>query len=125
MLRDNYKKAFSQINPSEETIERIFEMTEKKHIQKIHKGLIIAVAVIATLLCGSLTANAATNGALFDGIVLMINGEEVNWKEHIVSYNSYVEEDGTEVEEYEFEVEDDDISGSVYFEVTPDENVQN
>lgn len=113
MLRDNYKKAFSQINPSEETIERIFEMTEKKHIKKVYKGLIIAVAVIATLLCGSLTANAATDGALFEGISLIVSGEKVNLKDYIVNYDSYVDEDGANVEKYEFDIEGESFAYEV------------
>ena len=100
MLRDNYKKAFSQINPSEETIERIFEMTEKKHIKRIHKGLIIAIAVIATLLCGAFTANAATDGALFEGISLIINGEKVDLGDYIVNHKFYVDENGNKIDEY-------------------------
>lgn len=117
MLRDNYKKAFSQINPSEETIERIFEMTEKKRIKRIHKGLIIAIALIAVLLCGSLTANAATDGALFEGIGLIIRGEDVDWKDYITNYKSYVDDEGATVEEYEFDLDGDGKSDSVKLEV--------
>ena len=100
MLRDNYKKAFSQINPSEETIEKIFEMTEKKRSKKIRKGLIIAVALVATLLCGAFTANAATDGALFEGIGLIINGQEVDLGDYIINHKFYVDENGNKVDEY-------------------------
>lgn len=106
MLRDNYKKAFSQINPSEETIERIFEMTEKKRLKRMPKGLIIAIALVATLLFGALTANAATNGALFDGISLIMNSEEVNLKDYIIYYNpSSVDEEGNKVEVYKVDLD--------------------
>lgn len=122
MLRDNYKKAFSQINPSEETIEKVFEMTEKKHFNRIRKGLIIAIALIAILLCGSLTANAATDGALFEGITLIMNGEKVDLKDYIVNHNSYVDEDGAKVEEYEFHIDEDENGGSLIFEVKGDQD---
>ncbi|MCH5316723.1 MAG: hypothetical protein J1E05_01985 [Eubacterium sp.] len=122
MLRDNYKKAFSQINPSEKTIERIFEMTEKKHIKRIHKGLIIAIALIAVLLCGSLTANAATDGALFEGIGHIINGEDLDLKDFIANYNSYVDKDGAKVEEYEFDMDGDGKGDSILFELKTYEN---
>ena len=122
MLRDNYKKAFSQINPSEETIERIFEMTEKKRFKRIHKGLIIAVALIAVLLCGSLTANAATDGALFEGISLIMNGEEINLKDYVFNYDSYVDEDGAEVEEYQFDLDGDGNGDSIRFELRSHED---
>lgn len=122
MLRDNYKKAFSQINPSEETIERIFEMTEKKRYKRVRKGFIIATALVAALLCGSLTANAATDGALFEGITLIMNGEKVDLKDYIVNHNSYVNEDGTKVEEYEFHIDEDENGGSLIFEVKGDQD---
>lgn len=120
MLRDNYKKAFSQINPSEETIERIFEMTEKKRFKRVYKGFIIAIALVAALLCGSLTANAATDGALFEGITLIMNGEKVDLKDYIVNHSSYVNEDGAKVEKYEFDIKEDDNGGSLIFEVEGD-----
>ena len=116
MLRDNYKKAFSQINPSEETIERIFEMTEKKRSKKIRKGLIIAIAIIVTLLCGVLTANAASNGALFDGISneigFKINGEDV---EDLTSriLKSFVDKGGTGSERYQIDLDGDGEVDSV------------
>ena len=112
MLRDNYKKAFSQINPSEETIERIFEMSEKKHSKKIRKGLIIAIALIAVLLFGVLTAYAATDGAIFDppisfscnssgGIRLMSGGI------YLTDKTSYVNDDGQTVDQYDFDYDGD------------------
>lgn len=100
MLRDNYKMTFSQISPSEETIERIFEMTEKKRFKGIRKGLIIAIALAAALLCGALTANAATDGALFEGIGHIINGEEIDLGDYIVNHKFYIDEDGNKVDEY-------------------------
>ena len=123
MIRDNYKKAFSQINPSEETIERIFKMTEKKRFKGIRKGLIIAIALVAVLLFGSLTANAATDGALFEGIKLMISGEEVNLKDYIVNYDSYVDEDGANVEKYEFDIEGESFAYEVKSTTSDDQEV--
>ena len=117
MLRDNYKKAFSQINPSEATIERIFEMTEKKRSKKIRKGLIIAIALVATLVCGALTANAATDGALFEDIARIMVGEEVaiSFKEYIVNHKYYVDENGNKVDEYvKIDLNDHIVNHSYY-----------
>lgn len=108
MNNNNYKRTFSQIRPSEQTIERIFEMSEKKNRSIRHKGLMIAMACLVALLCGTLTANAATDGALFEGINLIINGENVNIVDYVKSHDKYVTDDGTVVETYEFELDGED-----------------
>ncbi len=121
-MDNHYKRTFSQIRPSDETIERIFEMSEKKNKRIKFKGLLVAVACLAALLCGTLTANAATDGALFEGINLIVNGENVNLVDYIKSHDKYVTEVGTVVETYEFEVDDKD--GQISFETTDDITVE-
>ena len=106
MNNNGYKRTFSQIRPSEQTIERIFEMSEKKNRRIRHRGLIVAAVCLMALLCGTLTANAATDGALFEGINLIVNGEDVNIVDYIKSHDKYVTDDGTIVETYEFEFDD-------------------
>lgn len=113
MADNNYKRTFSQIRPSDETIERIFEMSEKKSKRIKFKGLLVAVACLAALLCGALTANASTDGALFEGIQLIVNGEDVDLKDYIKYHNSYVDENGNTVSEYEFEMPDDNGEASI------------
>lgn len=103
MNSDNYKKAFSNIRPSDERLERIFDMTEKKkRARGVKKGLIAVMAVIVALMCGALTANAATDGALFDGVRLIINGEEVSISDYLPVIRSYINDDGEVVDEYTF-----------------------
>lgn len=103
MNSDNYKKAFSNIRPSDERLERIFDMTEKKkRVRGVKKGLIAVMAVIIALMCGVLTANAATDGAIFDGVRLIINGEEVNFSDYLKVHRSYIKDDGEVVDEYSF-----------------------
>lgn len=121
-MDNHYKRTFSQIRPSDETIERIFEMSEKKNKRIKFKGLLVAVACLAALLCGTLTANAATDGALFEGINLIVNGENVNLVDYIKSHDKYVTEDGTVMETFEFEVDDED--GEISFETTDDITVE-
>lgn len=121
-MDNHYKRTFSQIRPSDETIERIFEMSEKKNKRIKFKGLLVAVACLAALLCGTLTANAATDGALFEGINLIVNGENVNLVDYIKSHDKYVTEDGAVMETFEFEVDDED--GEISFETTDDITVE-
>lgn len=94
MNKEYYKSAFSAVCPSDEAIERIFSMTEKKKRIFRHKGLIIVAAVIAALICGTFTVNAATDGALFHGIRVILNGKEVNPEEHNIKCKAYVDEEG-------------------------------
>lgn len=116
MNSDNYKKAFSNIRPSDERLERIFDMTEKKkRARGFKKGLIVVIAVLSVLMCGALTANAATDGALFDGIKLVINGEEANVSNYLKSHGSYTNDNGDVVDVYTFELDDED--GAVSIEV--------
>lgn len=119
-MTNKYKRAFSQIHPSDKTLERIYTMSEKKNKRIKFKGLLIAAACITALLCGTVTANAATDGALFEGINLIINGENVDIKEYIRDYKSYKVGDGTATE-IEIEVPDDSAS----LEIEQEGEIQN
>ncbi len=88
-------------------------MSEKKSKRIKFKGLLVAVACLAALLCGTLTTNAATDGALFEGINLIVNGEDVDLKDYIKNYKSYVDEDGNTVSEFEIEVPDESGEASI------------
>lgn len=95
-------------------------MSEKKNKRIKFKGLLIAAACITALLCGTVTANAATDGALFEGINLIINGENVDIKEYIRDYKSYKTGNGTATE-IEIEVPDDSAS----LEIEQEGEIQN
>lgn len=102
MNKEYYKNTFSKVCPSDETIERIFDMTEKKTRKLKHKGLIIVLAVIFTLICGTLTVNAATDGALFDNVKIFINGKEYN----ATNPKKVIDQNGKEAISYKLEVPD-------------------
>lgn len=119
-MTNKYKRTFSQIHPSYKTLERIYAMSEKKNKRIKFKGLLIAAACITALLCGTVTANAATDGALFEGINLIINGENVDIKEYIMDYKSYKAGNGTATE-IEIEVPDDSAS----LEIEQEGEIQN
>lgn len=119
-MTNKYKRTFSQIHPSDKTLERIYAMSEKKNKRIKFKGLLIAAACITALLCGTVTANAATDGALFEGINLIINGENVDIKEYIRDYKSYKIGNGTATE-IEIKVPDDSAS----LEIEQEGEIQN
>lgn len=92
MSKKQYKEAFSNIHPSDESIERIMSMTNKKHICAFPKAMII-LAIIISLFCSvGLVANAATDGAVAETIsdaakeasrkiTVLVNGKEESEKE--------------------------------------------
>lgn len=85
MNKTKYKEVFSKVHPSDETIERIFEMTNKKYNKSI-KTLAIAMALIAVLCSFGIVAYASTDGEIKETIsnavetvkkeiTVLVNGE--------------------------------------------------
>lgn len=112
MNKEKYKQVWSQIYPSDEAVERILDMTQNKKKRFKFKGIIIAAAVIAALFCGTLTANAATDGALFAGVHMILNGEKVNIVDYVKNYESYTDENGNEIVSFEVELPEDEENSS-------------
>lgn len=63
-----YIDVISRIQPSEDVIERIMDMTNQKNKFRPRKSLIAVLVVIAMLAFGGITANAATDGAVAEYI---------------------------------------------------------
>lgn len=85
MNKTKYKESFSKVHPSNETIERIFEMTNQKYNKSI-KTLAIAMALIAVLCSFGIVAYASTDGEIKETIsnavetvkkeiTVLVNGE--------------------------------------------------
>ena len=85
MNKIKYKEVFSKVHPSDETIERIFDMTNKK-IYKSIKTLAIVMALIAVLCTFGIVAYASTDGEIKETIsnavetvkkeiTVLVNGE--------------------------------------------------
>ena len=110
-MHERYKKAMSGVRPSAECTERIMAMTEKKQ-HRIGKRW-IAVAIAAALLLGAVfTANAATDGAVFDGrllhgLRLYFDGQEFSLDEHEVNVYTTVDENGDAVVVHEYSLPND------------------
>lgn len=123
MNKQFYKQTFSGIYPSDEAIERIFDMTEKKTKRIRFKAMIVVAAIIAIFTCATLTANAVTDGALFSGMKMILNGEEVDIAQYIKDYQSYTDENGVEIEKFEVVVPDEDGNSVQIFRTADDEDV--
>ena len=85
MNKTKYKESFSKVHPSNETIERIFEMTNKKYNKNI-RTLAVVMALIAILCSFCIAAYASTNGEIKETIsnavetvkkeiTVLVNGE--------------------------------------------------
>lgn len=87
MLEELLRKCYDEERPADEGAENIktavlSRIEEENHMKHFTiKPLIIAAAITATGALSLVTANAATDGAVMDGIAktfsLIINGEEV------------------------------------------------
>lgn len=133
--KELYIDVMSGIQPSEDVIERIMDMTKPKRKFRPRKSLIAVLVIVAMLAFGSITANAATDGAVAEYISntvkVLVNGKETassvttdkNGDKHIKidgkvtdGANEIVikdEENGTEdVIHYDIHVEDDGVEWS-------------
>ncbi len=108
-MHKQYKEAFSVVVPSESSVERIFDMTKKRKFNL--RPFLIAAVIMTFLAVSMVSANAATDGAIAEGIdkaiesvKILINGEEKTPEE--VGYE-YREEtvDGEVIKHYGFEFE--------------------
>lgn len=119
MNRDNYKKAFSQVSPSEEVIGRIFDMTEKKSKKFRFKGVLIAAAVIILMICTLVAADAATDGDVFK---LEVNGRQVNIFDYIIT-NSYTYTDEEGELQVVYEIEDEEQESIAFVQIDMESGV--
>ena len=105
-MHESYKKAMSGVRPSAQCTERIITMTEKKQTH-LKKGWIIAAAAVLVLLCALFTANAATDGALFDGrllqgLRLVFDGKEFYLNDYEVDVYTTTDQNGETVVRHEY-----------------------
>lgn len=109
MNRNEYKNTFSKIHPSAVTVERIFDMTEKKQIKFCQKGIIALIVIVSIFLATCICANAATDGALTNGVKTLLSGQTSNTDEKIsaeiklVEKEMYTDENGNKVGKFVFE----------------------
>jgi hypothetical protein len=111
MNKARYQKAFSGVRPSEQCIERIIAMSENQR-KPVKKGWIIALAAAFILLCALFTANAATDGAifngeLFEGLIVRFNGKETRLNDYEYTVELTTDANGEEVVRYSFDLPDD------------------
>ena len=131
MNKKQYTDTFSNIHPSDETIERIMTMTNKKNFTGFRKTLIALVAVISILCSIGLVANAATDGAVAetvsevfetvsDKITILINGKET---EADINISQATNADGEKYYDAEIKVNIPESDAEVKYELQLDEDI--
>lgn len=126
MLEELLKKCFDEETDAEKSAEniktavlsRIEEEKPMKHFTI--KPLLIAAAVTATAAVSVVTANAATDGAVMDGIAktfsFILNGEEVEG-----TIKEYTVGDDGKVTEIEMELPDDVVGDNMAIVIEGDD----
>ena len=128
MSKKQYTDTFSNIHPSDETIERIMSMTNKKHFTGFSKTLVALVAVISILCSIGLVANAATDGAVAETVsevfeavsnkvTILINGKETETE---IDVSEKTNSDGEKYYEAEIKVDIPDAYAEVECELQLD-----
>lgn len=125
MNKENYKRAFSEVRPSEETIERILNMPDKK-TKSFKIRPLIAAAVTVSLLAGAmLTAHAAVDNGksvpsdgvntvaqdspfstLENVVEMILNGKRLEESEYVSNVEEFVDENGDTVKRYDIDLPD-------------------
>ncbi len=101
-MNNKYKTAFKHVTPDKKCIERIFDMTEKKKMK--FRPLLITAVIIALLVSCILSANAITDGAVFEKIIVFINGNEKNQEDVSYNYHTEINDKGETEKHYKFEI---------------------
>lgn len=105
-MYEKYRQAMSGVRPSAQCTERIMKMTKKKQHRIKKSWLAVAIAAIV-LLSVVFTANAATNGAVFDGrllhgLRLVFDGKEFSLDDYQVDVYTFTDKDGNTVVRHEY-----------------------
>lgn len=130
MSKKQYTDTFSNIHPSDETIERIMSMTDKKRFTGLSKTLVVLAAVISILCSISLVVNAATDGAVAETvseafktvsnkITILINGKETETDADI-NISEKTSADGEKYYEAEVKVDIPDSDAEVEYKLQLD-----
>ena len=105
-----YKKTFSHVRPSDDTLERILNMTNKKQTIILRK-VFATVLIIALLICtAGIVANAATDGKVAEKISEVADNASKKFKVLI---------NGKESENFELVTETDE-KGVTYYKANID-----
>lgn len=112
MNKTNYKNTFLKIHPSAVTVERIFDMAEKKQIKFCKKSILALIVIVSIFLATCICANAATDGALTDGVKSLLTGKTADAVEYVGKHeSSYIDVEGNNVEKIVFETPDGQPGG--------------
>lgn len=101
MNKKYYTDTFSKLHPSDETVERIFDMAEKKKVRFCRKTVLAIIAVLSIFVATCICANAATDGKLKEEVKNIINSkteEKLNY-DYVAKRETHIDENGNKIKE--------------------------
>lgn len=107
MNKNYYKSTFSKVHPSGETVERIFDMAEKK-VGICRKTVAAIIAVLSIFVATCICANAATDGKLKEEVKNIINSKTETKLDYdyVAKRETHIDENGNKVVETVLETPD-------------------
>lgn len=108
MNKKYYTDTFSKLHPSDETVERIFNMAEKKKVRICRKTVLAIIAVLCIFVATCICANAATDGKLKEEVKNIINSKTETKLDYdyVAKRETHIDENGNKVVKTDIEAPD-------------------
>lgn len=108
MNKKYYTDTFSKLHPSNETVERIFDMAEKKKVRICRKTVLAIIVVLSIFVATCICANAATDGKLKEEVKNIINSKTETKLDYdyVAKRETHIDENGNKVVKTDIEAPD-------------------
>lgn len=128
MNKKYYTDTFSKLHPSDETVERIFDMAEKKKVKFCRKTVLAIIVVLSIFVATCICANAATDGKLKEEVKNIINSKtETEIKldyDYVAKRETHIDENGNKIKKLDIYAPDGTkIAGGTITSVKSSENM--
>lgn len=128
MNKKYYTDTFSKLHPSDETVERIFDMAEKKKVKFCRKTVLAIIVVLSIFVATCICANAATDGKLKEEVKNIINSKtETEIKldyDYVAKRETHIDENGNKIKELDiYDPDGTKIAGGTITSVKSSENM--
>lgn len=126
MNKKYYTDTFSKLHPSDETVERIFDMAEKKKVRICRKTVLAIIAVLSIFVATCICANAATDGKLKEEVKNIINSKTETKLDYdyVAKRETHIDENGNKIKELDIYAPDGTkIAGGTITSVKSSDNM--
>lgn len=126
MNKKYYTDTFSKLHPSDETVERIFDMAEKKKVRICRKTVLAIIVVLSIFVATCICANAATDGKLKEEVKNIINSKTETKLDYdyVAKRETHIDENGNKIKELDIYAPDGTkIAGGTITSVKSSDNM--